>query len=319
MSQTKNTANLLWGAVALGALGVLGSYVAAGPERFWANWILLVRLPLHPGPGLAVHRGPRAPGQRQVERAHPAHPRAPGHRSCIPAVPIGLIALAALPVLYPWHPARGGAEPAPGRQGLLAEPALLLRAHGDLPSPSASLASGCWWAVRSGRTRPRIPPSTSGPASSRRPSWPSSPSWSRSWPSTGSPASTPEWYSDIFGVYLFAGRLPRRAWRPRPWRSCTCRTQGRLRGRARRPPLQPGRLPLRLHGVLVLHRLRPVHAHVVREPAGRGRLVQGAPPGCLALRHARSWRCLHFVLPFFALVTRDAKRRSPAPAPGGAT
>ena len=40
MSQAKHTANLLWGAVALGALGVAGSYAAAGPERFWANWVM---------------------------------------------------------------------------------------------------------------------------------------------------------------------------------------------------------------------------------------------------------------------------------------
>lgn len=40
MSQNKNTSTLIWGATALGALGVVATYAAAGPERFWANWIL---------------------------------------------------------------------------------------------------------------------------------------------------------------------------------------------------------------------------------------------------------------------------------------
>ena len=40
MSQSKQTSpTLLRGAMALGALGVLGSYVTAGHERFWANWV----------------------------------------------------------------------------------------------------------------------------------------------------------------------------------------------------------------------------------------------------------------------------------------
>ena len=41
MSQNKNTSTMLWGAVALGAIGVLVSYRAAGLERFWANWVLV--------------------------------------------------------------------------------------------------------------------------------------------------------------------------------------------------------------------------------------------------------------------------------------
>ena len=99
----------------------------------------------------------------------------------------------------------------------------------------------------------------------------------------------PEWYSDIFGVYLFAGAFLA-GLAATALGVLYLQDAGRLQGVQRRPPLQPGRLPLRLHGVLVLHRLRPVHAHVVREPAGGGLLVPGAPGRALAASSPSPWR-----------------------------
>ena len=57
-----------------------------------------------------------------------------------------------------------------------------------------------------------------------------------------------------------------------------------------RSPLQPGRVPVRLYRVLVLHRFLPSTAHVVRESAGGGVLVQGAPGGALGGPGARCSR-----------------------------
>ena len=108
-----------------------------GPERFWANWVLWFLFLLTIGPRLPLHRGPRAPGGRPVERARPPHPGAAWPRCCCPCVPSALIALGALPVLYP------GAQPEALQNPILAgkavwlEPAVLLG-----PRPSSASSSG---------------------------------------------------------------------------------------------------------------------------------------------------------------------------------
>ena len=52
-------------------------------------------------------------------------------------------------------------------------------------------------------------------------------------------------------------------------------------GHQRRAPAGHRKVPVRVHGVLGLHRLLPVLPHVVREPAGGDDLLQGADGGVL--------------------------------------
>ena len=148
--------------------------------------------------------------------------------------------------------------------------------------------------------------SPSGPGRFAPPSWRSSPSTITLVAFDWISSLEPEWYSDIFGVYLFAGTFlaglaATSLGGPPPAGA------GPAAGRPQRPPLQPRRLHLRLHGLLVLHRLRPVHADLVRQPARGGLLVPGRASRGLARADARSWRSSTSCVPFFALVTRDAK------------
>ena len=65
-------------------------------------------------------------------------------------------------------------------------------------------------------------------------------------------------------------------------------------GHQRRAPARYRKVPVRIHGVLGLHRLLPVLPHVVREPPGGDDLVQGADRGVLddglALPHGGTFR-----------------------------
>ena len=62
-------------------------------------------------------------------------------------------------------------------------------------------------------------------------------------------------------------------------------------GHQRRAPAGYRKVPVRIHGVLGLHRLLPVLPHVVREPPGGDDLVQGADRGVLDARsRSSSWR-----------------------------
>src|SRR5450631_3945761 len=96
----KNSSSLLWGATAIGALGVLGTYFVAGHERFWANWVLWFVLIFTLGLGALfivalehlVSAKWSVPVRRIPERIATL---------LLPAIPVGLIALFALPVLYP--------------------------------------------------------------------------------------------------------------------------------------------------------------------------------------------------------------------------
>src|ERR1035438_10097718 len=119
MSQNKNPSFLLWGATALGALGVLASYAVAGHERFWANWVFWFVLMFTLGLGslflVALEHLVGAkwsvPIRRVPERLATL---------LLPAIPVGLIALCALPVLYP------GTRPEAAQHPLLAGKAVWL-------------------------------------------------------------------------------------------------------------------------------------------------------------------------------------------------
>ena len=95
------TRNVLWVMTLLGAAGAAAVYLAEGPERFWANWLVwtLYLLTLGLGNLFIV----------ALERLVGAHWSVPMRRvperlaSLIPlAVPLLLVALLSLPVLYPW-------------------------------------------------------------------------------------------------------------------------------------------------------------------------------------------------------------------------
>jgi hypothetical protein len=203
MSQNKHASTLLWGATALGALGVVGTYVAAGQERFWANWVLWFVLMFTLGLGALfivalehlVSARWSVPIRRIPERIATL---------LLPAIPVGLIALCALPVLYP------GSRPAAVQNHVLAGKAFWLSvpffsvrtliAFGLCLLGLAVLVGG---SLKQDRTK--------NPAFNFR-ARKFSPAFMAifalvitmiafDWIS----GLTPEWYSDILGVYVFAG------------------------------------------------------------------------------------------------------------------
>jgi hypothetical protein len=102
--------NLPWAMVLLGAAGAAAVYLGQGPERFWANWLLwtLYLLTLGLGNLFIV----------ALERLVGAHWSVPMRRvperlaSLIPlAVLLLLVALLSLPVLYPWMHDEAKANP----------------------------------------------------------------------------------------------------------------------------------------------------------------------------------------------------------------
>ncbi len=203
MSPNKHTSTLLWGATALGALGVLGTYVTAGHERFWANWVLWFVLIFTLGLGslfiVALEHLVSArwsvPIRRIPERLATL---------LLLAIPVGLIALFAIPVLYP------GARPEAAQHPILVGKAFWL----SLPffSVRTLIAFGLCvlgLAVLVGGSLKQD--TTKDPAFNFR-ARKFAPAFMAifalvitmiafDWIS----GLTPEWYSDIFGVYVFAG------------------------------------------------------------------------------------------------------------------
>lgn len=203
MSQNKNASPLLWGATALGGLGVLATYLLVGHERFWANWILWFVLMFTLGLGALfivalehlVSARWSVPVRRIPERIATL---------LLPAIPVGLIALCAIPVLYP------GARPEAAHHPILAGKAFWL----SLPFFSvrtliafALCVLGLMVLVGGSLKQD----TTRDPAFNFR-ARKFAPAFMAifalvitliafDWIS----GLTPEWYSDIFGVYVFAG------------------------------------------------------------------------------------------------------------------
>lgn len=96
---TDRTAGFLWSATALGGILAAGSYVAAGPPRFWANWLLwfLFLFTLALGALFLVTLEHLAGARWSVPLR-----RIPERLSLllIPLTAVGLVALGAIPVLY---------------------------------------------------------------------------------------------------------------------------------------------------------------------------------------------------------------------------
>ena len=88
------------GATTLGGLGVLAAFFQAGPQRFWANWVMWFIFLMTVGLGALfivalehlVNARWSVPIRRIPERIATL---------LLPAIPVGLIALGAVPVLYP--------------------------------------------------------------------------------------------------------------------------------------------------------------------------------------------------------------------------
>jgi hypothetical protein len=304
MSQPKNISPLLWGATALGALGVLASYALAGPGRFWANWVLWFVLMFTLGLGALfivalehlVSAKWSVPVRRIPERLATL---------LLPAIPVGLIALGALPVLYP------GTRPEAAQHPILAGKAFWL----SLPFFSARtlVAFGLCalgLAVLVGGSLKQD--TTRDPAFNFR-ARKFAPAFMAifalvitliafDWIS----GLTPEWYSDIFGVYVFAGAFLS-GLAATTLSVLYLQDQGRLEG-VRSDHLY------NLGGFLFAF---TVFWSYIGFAQYMLMWYANLPDEVIyyKVRLAGSWRAitislaiLHFILPFFALVTRDAKK-----------
>ena len=304
MTQTKKPSPLLWGALALGALGIAAAFATAGPARFWANWVMWFVLVFTLGLGSLfivalehlVNAKWSVPIRRIPERIATL---------LIPVVPVGLIALGAIPVIYP------GAKPEAAHHPILAGKATWLGL------PFFSLRTGIalalcllgLWVLVGGSLKQDA---TKDPAFNRR-ARKFAPAFMAifaivitlvafDWIS----GLTPEWYSDIFGVYVFAGAfLSGLAATVLAIQSL--QDQGRLEG-------VKGDHLYNLGGFLFAFTvfwsyigfaqyMLMWYANMPDEVIWYKVRLEGAwKLITLALAF------LHFILPFFALVTRDAKK-----------
>jgi len=190
------------GMAAVGAVGVASSFVAQ-PERFWANWLLWFVFVLTIGLGsLFIVALGHLVGARWSVPIRRVPERLAG--LVVFAAPMALVALSSLPVLYPWarpeaalHPAIAGKAPwlnVPFFAGrALACFALWILAYRILTGGS----------VRQDQTKD---PAFSVSAKRFAPVFMvifalSITLVAFDWISS----LEPEWYSDIFGVYIFAG------------------------------------------------------------------------------------------------------------------
>ncbi|WP_243317526.1 hypothetical protein [Geothrix paludis] len=308
MSQDKNASNLpaswLWGAVALGALGVLGSYAAAGPERFWANWVFWFVLLFTLGLGSLfivalehlVNAKWSVPIRRIPERLATL---------LIPSIPVGLIALGAIPVLYP------GARPEAAHHPLLAGKAFWL----SMPFFSArtvvalALCLLGLWVLVGGSLKQDATKDPAFNFKARK----FAPAFMAifalvvtlvafDWIS----GLTPEWYSDIFGVYVFAGAFLS-GLAATALAVLHLQDQGRLEG-------VRGDHLYNLGGFLFAF---TVFWSYIGFAQYMLMWYANLPDEVIwyKVRLQGSWHLitlvlagLHFVLPFFALVTRDSKK-----------
>lgn len=304
MSQTRLNPNLLWGAVVLGALGVIATYFGAGPERFWANWVLWFVLMFTLGLGALfivalehlVNARWSVPVRRIPERISTL---------LLPAIPVGLIALGAIPVLYP------GARPEAAHHPVLAGKAFWL----SLPFFSVrtliafALCLFGLWVLVGGSLKQDT---TKDPAFNLR-ARKFAPAFMAifalvvtliafDWIS----GLTPEWYSDIFGVYVFAGAFLSGL-------AATSLAVIYLQGRDRLAGVRPDHL-YNLGGFLFAF---TVFWSYIGFAQYMLMWYANLPDEVIyyKVRLTGAWRAitislalLHFILPFFALVTRDSKK-----------
>lgn len=303
MTTAAKTPPVLLAMLGLGAAGVAATGFHAGAERFWANWILwflfLFTLALGALFLVALEHLVAArwsvPVRRLPERLATL---------LIPVAPLALIALGAVPVLYP------GSRPEALQNPLLAGKALWL----GLPFFSLRtivcvalclLALGVF--VRGSLRQD----ATKNPAFNVR-ARKFAPAFMAifafvvtvlafDWIS----GLTPEWYSDIFGVYLFAGGFLA-GLAATSLLLVHLQAQGRLEGVRRDHRFNLGGF---LFAFTVFWSYIGFAQYMLMWYANlpeeilwyRERLEHGWHAVTVALA------IVHFVIPFFALVTRDAK------------
>jgi hypothetical protein len=188
---------------AIGAAGVAAAFFAAGRERFWASYIVWFLFALTVGIGalflVALNHlvGARwsVPLRRPTERVASL---------VVLAAPLAVIGLFALPVLYPWTLPEAAKKPTIlAKSAWLNVPFFAGRAIGCAALLVLFFALLVGGSIRQDRTK--------DPALSVRAKRLSAPFMfvfaititmvAFDWISS----LVPEWYSDIFGVYLFAG------------------------------------------------------------------------------------------------------------------
>ena len=288
---------------ALGLAGLAATYMLAGPERFWANWLLWFLFLLTIGLGalfiVALEHLVAARWSVPVRRIPE---RLAGLVTL--AAPLALIALLSLPVLYPW------AKPGAAANPLVAAKAAWLNVPFFVARVVACLA--LWWisyrvlmagSVRQDRTK--------DPAYNIR-ARRFAPAFMAIFAVTITIVAfdwvsslEPEWYSDIFGVYVFAGAFLAGL-------AATVLAILHLQKRGRLEGVRPDHL-YNLGGFLFAFTvfwsyigfaqyMLMWYANMPEEVLWYKQRIEG-PWMAVALLLA----VVHFVIPFFALIPRDAK------------
>lgn len=195
--------NILIGMVLVGAVGAFAVYKNVGPERFWANWLVWTLYLLTIGLGNLFIVA--------LERLVGAHWSVPMRRiperiaSLVPlAIPLLLVALLSLPVLFPWtheeakhHPLIAAKEPWLNvpffsiRAGVCALVWLLFYSFFVRGSLRQDTSKDPKFTIKARKLAPLFMVVFFFSVTILAFDWISS--------------LEPEWYSDMFGVYLFAG------------------------------------------------------------------------------------------------------------------
>ncbi len=303
MSQPK-ASPLTYGAVALGAVGVIATYLAAGPQRFWANWVMWFVLIFTMALGALfivalehlVNAKWSVPIRRIPERIASL---------LLPAIPIGLIALGALPVLYP------GTRPEAAHHPILAGKAFWL----SIPffSVRTLIAFALVVVGLTVLVGGSLKQDTSRDPAFNIKARKFAPAFMAifalvitvvafDWVS----GLTPEWYSDIFGVYIFAGAFLS-GLAATALSLLYLQGEGRLEG-VRQDHLY--NLGAFLFAFTVFWSYIGFAQYMLMWYANMPDEVI-----YYKVRLAGMWRyitialgAMHFILPFFVLVTRDAKQ-----------
>jgi hypothetical protein len=293
---------LLWTACLAGAIPAGASYWLAGPARFWANWILwflfLATLALGCLFLVALEHlvGARwsVPIRRVPERLATL---------LLPVTPVALFALGAVPALYPGARLEAVQDPVlAGKAAWLGLPLFSLRTGASLALALLVLFVLVRGSLRQDRGDPGFTPRARRFAPVAMALFAVVITvMAFDWIS----GLTPDWYSDIFGVYLFAGSFLA-GLAASTLAVLHLQRRGRL-GQVRRDHLY--NLGGFLFAFTVFWSYIAFSQYLL--------MWYGNLPGEVVWYRARfqgGWHratvalaLLHFVLPFFALVTRAAK------------
>jgi hypothetical protein len=201
--QAARPSPLLWVCAGLGLAGTAATFFASGPQRFFANWLVWFVFMASVGLGALFLVGLGhllgavwiLPLRRVCERVSSL---------LLPAIPMGLVALMSLPHLFPWtHPEAMKIPAVAGKAPWLNIPFFAIRT-------AATLA--LWYLSYHILVRGSLKQDTEGGTAFALRARKFSAFFMAVFAVTVTLVSfdwisslEPEWYSDIFGVYLFAG------------------------------------------------------------------------------------------------------------------